>query len=114
MNLLEIDKAIEELENGETTYTACQKLSSLYIVRDHLKPREEDKAIAEYEDILPSYTIYKDPRTRYCLGEISERAVEEALALLCIEIKEFINTLYCTTDNSTQRQCIADALESSI
>ena len=35
MNLDTVNKAIRELERLEPTYQTCQKLASLYIVRDH-------------------------------------------------------------------------------
>lgn len=38
LNMDEINKEIEKLENCDcTTYGVCQKLASLYIVRDHFK-----------------------------------------------------------------------------
>lgn len=43
MNINEIEMEIKRLENGEADYNTCQRLSSLYIVRDHLtgeKPSE--------------------------------------------------------------------------
>lgn len=35
MKIDEINKSIEELERSDTTFANCQKLSWLYIVRDH-------------------------------------------------------------------------------
>lgn len=37
MNLHEIEEAIRELEQGSCTYSNCQKLASLYIIRDEMK-----------------------------------------------------------------------------
>jgi len=40
----EIDRAIDELENKETTFSSCAKLADLYIIRDKLNesaPRAE-------------------------------------------------------------------------
>lgn len=34
----EIEKTIIDLESKETSYAVCEKLSYLYIVRDHIKP----------------------------------------------------------------------------
>lgn len=36
MNIDEINREIAVLESGQTTYVTCEKLSQLYIVRDHL------------------------------------------------------------------------------
>lgn len=32
----EIDRAIDELENKETTFSSCAKLADLYIIRDRI------------------------------------------------------------------------------
>lgn len=38
-----IEREIHDLEaRGETTYSMCDRLSMLYIVRDHLLPTRED------------------------------------------------------------------------
>ena len=37
MNLHEIEEAIRELEQGSCTYSNCQKLASLYIIRDQMR-----------------------------------------------------------------------------
>lgn len=39
-----IEREIRELEaRGETTYAQCERLSWLYICRDHLKPEAEER-----------------------------------------------------------------------
>lgn len=39
INLDEIDREIHDLEaRGDTTYSLCERLAWLYIVRDHLNP----------------------------------------------------------------------------
>ena len=39
-----IEREINELEaRGETTYSLCERLSWLYIVRDHLRPEKEGR-----------------------------------------------------------------------
>lgn len=35
LSLEEIQEEIEKLENGQTTYSNCERLATLYIVRDH-------------------------------------------------------------------------------
>ena len=43
INLDTIEREINELEaRGETTYSLCERLAYLYIVRDHLRPVRED------------------------------------------------------------------------
>ena len=37
MNIDEINREILTLEKGQTTFANCEKLSQLYIVRDHLE-----------------------------------------------------------------------------
>lgn len=48
LDIKDIEEAIQELEQGETTYTACSKLASLYIVRDKL---------GEKVDLVPESNI---------------------------------------------------------
>lgn len=51
IDLETIEREIKELEaRGDTTYSLCERLSWLYIVRDH---------------IVPSY---EDPKTQYMRG----------------------------------------------
>lgn len=44
MNLNEIEKEIERLEQMETTYDVCFKLASLYTIRDHQSRSERRTA----------------------------------------------------------------------
>lgn len=45
INLEEIEREIKELEvRGETTYSLCERLAWLYIVRDHV--REGDSGVS--------------------------------------------------------------------
>ena len=37
MNIEVIEKSIKELEQAEATYASCERLASLYIVRDHMQ-----------------------------------------------------------------------------
>ena len=37
INLNEVEEEIKKLEDGKTCYQVCERLSALYIVRDHLK-----------------------------------------------------------------------------
>lgn len=49
IDLETIEREINELEaRGSTTYALCERLSWLYVVRDHLRPvREETRATQE-------------------------------------------------------------------
>lgn len=38
ISLEEVEKTILELEGKDTSFAVCEKLSYLYIVRDHIKP----------------------------------------------------------------------------
>lgn len=43
IDLETIEREINELEaRGDTTYAICERLSWLYVVRDHLRPVRED------------------------------------------------------------------------
>ena len=43
ISLETIEREINELEaRGDTTYSICERLSWLYVVRDHLRPVRED------------------------------------------------------------------------
>lgn len=48
MNINEIDREIHSLESGQTTFTACEKLAWLYVVRDHLN-HTKDSSIFDLE-----------------------------------------------------------------
>lgn len=109
MDISEINNTIEELENGETTFSNCEKLSSLYIVREHLSG---DAVVNEYSDILPSYNDYCKYKRLYQLGEVTSRCVEIAMQKVCQEISEFITTLYISIDTSEERKIISDMLQS--
>lgn len=52
VDINEINEEIKKLEHSDnTTYSLCQKLASLYIVREHL-PKEEQKTMPVME--IPS------------------------------------------------------------
>lgn len=43
LDLYKIEDTIEELEaRGDTTYSLCERLAWLYVVRDHLRQNVED------------------------------------------------------------------------
>ena len=114
LDIEEIENTIEELENERTTFENCLKLASLYIIRgEHSKPVYDvgNDVQRELNDILPQYKKYVEVKRRYQLGEVTEKAVENMIKNVCIEISEFIHTLYTGTDLPIERFCIKNMLE---
>ena len=109
IDLEEINNTIEELENQPLTFDLCQKLASLYIVREY-NADTSDVVIEEYSDILPSYNKFCEVKRRYQLSEISEDAIYPSLELLCSEISEFLHILYSSTDSQKERDIIESYL----
>lgn len=110
LDLVEIENTIEELENADTTFDTCIKLSALYNVREHLKSNSQtmvnglpNNVTKELADILPHYEKYINAKTNYQLNKVGEEVVVEYMSALCVEIDEFIRTLYSSTDMSQER-----------
>lgn len=62
LDIREIEEAIQELEQGEATYTSCNKLASLYIVRDKLGEKVDlvpdsniDEQISDIQNLFVTY-----------------------------------------------------------
>lgn len=108
MQIEDINKEIERLMK-DNSHESCQKLASLYIVRDHLQRTET--AQNELFDILPTYSSYVDIKRKYQLGNAGEKAVEIALKNLCQEIYEFFIALYSATNSCSERQHLQALLE---
>lgn len=109
MNIEDINSTITKLESDETTFGNCEKLASLYIVREHyLKGQNEagNDVQKEIQDILPQYHKYIEIKKRYQMGETSEKVVENAIKPLCKEILELVQTLYRCTDMPEERAYI--------
>lgn len=114
LNLEDINNTIQDLENGSTTFDTCNKLASLYIVRQNLQKVVEPKAQSvetELQDILPQYRRYCNIKRRYQLKELTESAVYDAMNRVCTEIKEFLHILYSSTDTQTERNMIKELLQ---
>ena len=107
MNVSEITNTIIELENGDTTFASCEKLASLYIVRDHLSA---DEVIAEYNDILPSDRDYCIDKAEYQKGNKTKEFIVSSINNVCKETNEFLFRLYCNTDMTEERIVIKDML----
>jgi len=110
MNIDDINKEIARLVQ-DNSYEACQKLASLYIVKDHLRPEAIDGTEKQLLDIFPSYNKYVAVKRNYQFGNAGEKAVEMALNNLCQEISEFIIALYSGTTSKDERQYIHRLLE---
>lgn len=103
MDIKDINRTITELEDDSTTFENCNKLASLYIIKEFFnKNAVED----ELTDILPQYKKYTDIKRRYQLGEASEKTVEKQIKLVCKEVSEFIHFLYSSTDLPIEREII--------
>ena len=118
LNIEEINNTIEALENSPTTFDSCLKLSSLYICRDNyiksLESAGNDDTSKELNDILPQYRRYVNIKRRYQLGEVDKVAVENSIKNLCIEIAEFLHTLYSSTDMEAERVQIKQMLNEAV
>lgn len=107
MDIVEINNTITELETGPTTFDSCQKLASLYIVRDNL---HKDQVINEYDDILPSYRAYCNSKELYQRGEVPESFMKTSLQSLSNEIYEFLHILYISADTQLEQNAFRDAI----
>lgn len=110
MDIVEINNTIEELERGDTTFANCQKLSCLYIVREHLQNSTHEavntQVAKELNDILPQYKRYCEVKRRYQMHELTIEAVLQSMQIVCNEIDEFMRTLYSSTDTAEEREYI--------
>lgn len=109
IDLNEVNNTIAELRNGQTTFDSCQKLASLFIVRNNLT--NEDNVVSEYRDILPSYSTYVECKRNYQMNIESIECVENAFRTLLQEIYEFLDILYISTENSQERASIMSVIE---
>jgi len=108
MNTDDINSEIKRLLQ-DSSYDSCQKLASLYIVRDHLQRTESTQK--ELFDILPTYSSYANIKREYELGNAGERAVINLMRDLCKEIKEFIIALHISTHSADERAHIYKTLD---
>ena len=114
MNLQDINSTIIKLENEDTTFENCEKLASLYIVKDYYLRRKNEPGNdveKEINDILPQYKNYIELKRKYQMGEISEKPIENAIKSVCKEITEFIQMMYRCTDMPIERDYIKKMLK---
>ena len=108
LNITEINNTITELENGDTTFANCQRLASLYVVRDKFPVNTVEH---ELSDILPQYKNYCAVKRKYQLNELTVDAVINSIGGVCKEIQEFIETLYGSTDTPEERERIQQMIQ---
>lgn len=108
LNLTEINRTIDELESGETTFRSCEKLCYLYIVRDHMLI--QDDTVQEYNDILPSYNKYCEAKKQFQLNFVPKDYMLQAAQNMRKEIKEFLLTLYHNTETEDERKDLKSML----
>ena len=117
MNIQEIEESIRELEDGDTTFNNCQKLASLYIVKENYKSGSTTMVtdvIEELQDIIPQYRIYKEIKRQYQLRECPKEKVLHSMQFVCQEIKEFLQTLYSSSDMEEERILLTTMLSNLI
>jgi len=118
MNIEDINRTINELEQDATTFSNCEKLAHLYIVRqfqkDGLKTMVDvlpsNNIARELSDIFPYYEKYCNAKRDYQLNHGSADIVLSTLQALCREILEFIQILYSSTDIPEERHLIVGIL----
>lgn len=102
LDLQMIENTITELEHADTNFANCEKLASLYIIREYNTTTNE--VTEELSDILPHYNIYCEKKREYKMDNLTSSAVISALDTVCREIKEFMSTLYSSTDMQEERE----------
>lgn len=104
MDIVAIAEAIENLENSETTQDNVAELAALYTVRNNMSSTDEVQT--ELNDILPYYNKYRLMKQRYQMNQAIDYEVIQGIKNVCTEMKEFIDTLYNSTDMHKERMCI--------
>ena len=120
MNIDDVYKEIEILENSAFTSENTRDLASLYIIKaEYEKLKYEpanahiskDNVVQELNDIFPSYKKYVECKTEYQLGKANDDLLIDTFSLLCQEVGEFLNILYCTTDKVKERKVFRAMIE---
>jgi len=108
IDMNKINDTILELEAGDTTYENCIKLAALYTIQSRTS---NDTGETELNEILPQYKKYCEVKRRHYFDEVTVEAVHESLNYLCIEIQEFLDTLYIGTSSPDEREILINMLE---
>ena len=109
MNLVEVNKEINELLNSPLTLSNARNLSALIVVQSYLQnaiQSEPDSLKQELNDILPRYKEYCEVKQRYQRNQASDDELIIALRRVCKEVKEFLLILYQNTDLQIERTMI--------
>lgn len=93
MDIKIIEETIEELENGKTNFDSCQKLASLYILKDHM----DSGTTSSFSD---EYRKYKD---QYARGEIVGNDMINHLKEVCAKEKDEIIKTYSMADTEVEK-----------
>ena len=116
MNLAEIEKWIDILENEEMTFTGCQKLASLYICQEHAKAGLKTMIDGSNEgirkelcDIFPQYERYIEVKRDFQMHKTGKEELIRVLTYLCKELEEFVDALY-TSSQTQEEQGVLDNL----
>ena len=109
LDMTMVENTIQELENADTNYANCEKLASLYIIREH--NTVTDDVTEELSDILPHYNIYRNKKREYQVNKIGEDVMINSLQIVCNEIYEFMQTLYSSTDMVEERALIISLID---
>ena len=99
-----LNAKIEQMEQSELTMDIYRDLAVLYIIKDHLD--KQNPVVSELRDVLPEYRKYIDIKRKYQRKELTESAVILAMQNVCTEIKQFVRTLYSSTDMPEEREQI--------
>lgn len=105
-----INNIIDELESEDSLFDICQQLAAFYIIQDHMQKDKSSEVVAEYSDILPEYHKYVEIKKRFQQKQLTESAVLLSMQNVCSEIKQFIRTLYSSTDMPEEREQIKSML----
>lgn len=125
LDLEEINREIEKLENCKTSYATCERLSILYNVRDHITEHEyvehegdtkhehnEEKAVTKLNigEKLPCYKTYCGTKKKYRRYEVTEQPLEMATNDLCCDMKKFILSLMSNADTTEEKNKIKEMI----
>ena len=106
-----IEKVIKDLENSEETEENVTLLSSLYIVRKNLISSKIPQSSHDNYTQFPYYEKYVSTKKKYQLKQTTEGEVIQDVKNVCMELKNLVSTLYCSTDMNKERLCIRQMLQ---
>ena len=106
-----LDNIIDELQSEESLFDICQELAEFYIIQDHMfKNESKNEVVTEFKEILPEYRKYIEIKRKYQQKQLTESAVILSMQNVCTEIKQFLRTLYSSTDMPEEREQIKSML----